>query len=247
MAVNTPVLYYGGWACNKDDIEGVSEERGLPGGLVETEIFTNESKTIYTYTSRMLIIAPIGYRQSWYIGVGQNQTRTVEYMPGARQHIQVVALMGLKNEVGQYRSWGPIVLSCKGYQAQYMTGCMKTWKKTLEKPRKEHAPNVPPWAFWMAIGSYGDINSSMVGKSGAQSAITPINLYIPKEITLETMRKLYVGKDTVSEMAEKLQDSEEWLNAWKNRAQQAQPAHMAHDEYPDNVPPEPDFGDDIPF
>ena len=246
LASANPALYFGGWACNQEDLDEVKDERGgLPAGLVSTDIYTRESKTIQVYSSRMLIIAPIGFRQSWSGGNGQTQTRSIQWAPGLRQHIQVLALMGIRLDNGAYKSWGAVTLSCKGFQAAYLTSALKDWKKALERPRKEHAPQIPAWAFWMAVGTFGqNIDTKMVGKADAQSPVTPVNLYVPKEITLETMRKLYVGKDAVNEMADKLEDAAEWLGAWKARADHPAVAPGDDENY---IPPEPAYEDEIPF
>ena len=245
FAQTTPALYYGGWACNAEDIEAVLDDRGsLPGGLVETEIFTREGKNIPTYTSRALIIAPIGFRSCWTVGARGAQTRSIQYVPGSRQHIQVLGLFGMRMPDGTYKSWGPITLSAKGYQAQYLQSALKDWKKALEKPRREHAPKVPAWAFWCALGTFGaNPETSMVGKTGAQSPVTPINLFVPKDITLDTMRKIYVGRAGVDEMADLQEEADEWLNAWKNQTPAA--AAASADDYP--LEPVEPGEEEIPF
>lgn len=251
LAVQTPALFYGGWACNQEDLDEVVDDRGsLPGGLVKTEIYTREGKNIFAFTSRILIVAPIGFRRGWITGGQDSNTRYARYMEGARQHIQILALMGQQMPDKTYQSWGPIVLSAKGYQAQYLTSAMKDWKKVLEKSRRQHAPQVPAWAFWAGVGTFGnDINIHMVGKT-AKSPITPVELFTPREVTLEMLRRLYVGKETVSEMADLMDEATDWLNAWKRHDAGANgDGQPPAGEYEDDgyIPPEPGMEDEIPF
>lgn len=248
LAQSTPAVYYGGWAANADSIDSVQEPRGgIPAGLVKTDIYTRNSKTVEAYTSRVLVVAPIGFRSCWVAGADGAQVRSLAYTPGGRQHIQVLALMGVKAD-GAYQSWGPVVLSAKGYQAQYLSTALKDWKKTLERPRREHAPNVPAWAFWCALGTFGQNPSVMqVGKGNNTSPITPIELHIPKVIDREKMITLFVGTHGVDEMASLLEEAKEWLNAWKSQSQNhAAPNGAGEDDFP--LEPVNNFSEDeIPF
>lgn len=251
LAQSTPAVYFGGWASNADSIEAVQDDRGgVPGGLIQTEIYTREGKTISAYTCRGLVVAPIGFRSCWVIGQRGAQVRSVAYQPGGRQHIQVLALMGVKVE-NSYQSWGPVVLSAKGYQAQYIQTALKDWTKALDRPRREHAKNVPAWAFWCALGTFGQQPTVIqVGKSGSTSPITPVELHVPKVIDREMMIKLFVGREGVDEMAALLDEADEWLNAWKNQSGQAQAAPAGSGYGEDDFPLEPvgNFSEDeIPF
>jgi hypothetical protein len=250
LAATTPAVYFGGWASNAEDIDAVTAERGIPGGLVQTDIFTRDSKTIQSYTSRALVVAPIGFRQCWTVGADRAATRSLTFTPGGRQHIQVLALMGLQMPDKTYHSWGPVVLSAKGFQAQYLQSALKDWKKALERPRKEFAPNVPAWAFWCALGTFGQApETRLVGKAGAQSPVTPINLFTPKEITRDTMIRVFVGREGVSEMARLQESAEDWLNAWKTQAGTNGNGHAAaavEDEYLEPIN-NGTMEDEIPF
>lgn len=253
VAPSTPALYYGGWAANAESILDVQDERGaVPNGLVPTDIYTRDGKEIQAYTSRLLVVAPISFRQAWVISQGQQTAqRSTGYVAGARQHIQVLALMGFQRPDKTYQSWGPIVLSAKGYQAAYLQSAMKDWKKVIDKGLTQMGanPKPPAWAFWAGIGTFGDkINTQNVGKNGAQSPVTPLNLFVPKEITSDLLRRLYVGRDGVTEMASLLDEAGEWLGAWKN-AESNHPNGGAAGPIDDGyIPPEPNFADDdIPF
>lgn len=248
VAKDTPAVYYGGWAANADSIEETAEERGgVPGGMVKTEIFTRDSKTVDAYTSRLLVVAPISFRQAWVVGQQQTTTRSTKYVQGGRQHVQVLCLSGYQLGDKSYKSWGPVVLSAKGYQSQYLMTAMKDWRKLIDRglAQIKANPKPPAWAFWAGIGTFGDkVDTQMVGKN-AQSPITPINLYVPKEITADLLRRLYVGRDGVAEMATLLEEASEWLSAWKSADNAAHPAGMEEDDYIPGAPPNDDL--DIPF
>jgi len=246
LATSTPAIYFGGWAANADSIEEVADDRGgLPGGLVKTDIYTRDSNTVEAYTTRLLVVAPISFRQAWI--TGQQQTvRHVKYVQGGRQHIQVLCLTGYQLQDKTYQSWGPIVLSAKGYQAQYLMSAMKDWRKAIDRALGviKANPKPPAWGFWGGIGTFGDkVDTQMVGKS-TQSPITPINLFTPKELTAELLRRLYVGRDGVDEMAQLLDEASDWLNAWKSSdVAGAQTPGIEEDDYI----PAGDPVEDIPF
>lgn len=248
MAQANPAAYFGGWAMKEEAALEVEPDRGpVPAGLIKAENVTRDGTPIQVYTSRFLVVAPISYRSGWVSGDSNGKTRQVGYMPGAKKKIQVIAIMGVK-QGESYRSWGPIMLTAQGYQVDYMISAMKDWKKAIERTRRTVAPNIPPWAFYMTLGTFGDsIKTMMVGKPGSQSPITPINTYIPKDITPDLLRKIYVGKDCVNEMVDCLEDAKEWLEAWKHgeHLTQAQSAGPEHDGFfPDE---EPMFEEEIPF
>jgi hypothetical protein len=100
--------------------------------------------------------------------------------------------------------------------------------------------------FWTING---DARMKAVG--GAQSQITPIGAYVPKEITQELMEHLFVGEDIAETMMVYLEGAQDWLHAYDAKVPNSgQPANgnggNGHDGfYPDPVPPLPD--DDILF
>lgn len=236
LATVTPVVYFGGWAVNEDAIDDVKQERGIPAGMAPTEIYTRNNKTIAAYTTRLPVVAPIGYRKSWVIKDmnGGRESRTSEYLKGARQHVQLLAMLGEKQQGGGYLPWGPIALSAKGYQAGHILTALKIWKKTLDPVVRKVAPNLSAWAFYMALGTFGkDPEVDMVGQAGAQSPITPIKLFMPVKIDEGLLKSVFVGKDTLVQMADLLDQAEPWLKAWEQKS----PATGSHGE--------PEFDEDF--
>src|SRR5690606_23854536 len=127
------------------------------------------------------------------------------------------------------------------------------WERATKAVRNKIAPGVPAWCFYLSIGTFGhERKQTMVGKR-AQKAITPITLYVPKEINETLIEKLFVGQETAETMAIYLENAQEWLQAYEDR----QAVHgngggrfnqpPPDDDFPLD-PPDPNFDEDeIPF
>jgi hypothetical protein len=257
LAQATPALYFGGWAAKFEAIEAVKKDREnlIPGGLVQTDIYTQDNKNFVAYTTRNIVCALIGFRSCWVLtdpADGRTQ-RAVEFVQGARQHMQVLALMAYKDRAGAYHPWGPVQLTVKGYMVSEFGNQVKQWQRLLSPVLKQIAPGLPATAFYMSLGTFGpEPVTRSVGKT-AKSPITPVHSYQPENITEDTLTKIYAGKEGVAKMAAMLDQAGEWLNAWKTRA--------ANSKAGAGGPPAPDFddmpsdeeyaagssGDDIPF
>ncbi len=234
-------LYYGGWACKVDDIQSAAEQQGLqvPSEWKRVTIASRDGGEFEAYTTRSIVVAPIGKRESWLLD-GQ---RYPAYTEGGRRHLQVLAYLSEahgENGSRQLYPWGPVVLTAKGYQARNLLDAFSKWNKATAQTRWKSAPGVPAWCFYLSIGTYGKERQVVsVGKPGAQSPITPIGVFNYDHMDEEILNSLFVGNETAARMAE-LQDlSIEWLNAWKGKAS-AEPLDL------DQEPPLP-LEDEIPF
>ena len=244
MPGGAPALYYGGWMCEREDLDEAVQAGGgtaLPG-LIPTDFVNREGKELPCYSTRRLILAPIGVRSSWVL----RGTRSPNYLAGARQHAQVLVLLANSPDEGKtYQPWGPAVLTAKGYQAQSILDGLKAWNRHTQAWRSTHAPNTPAWAFYLGLGSFGDApKTRMVGKSGAQSPITPLEAYLPEKLSDEMMKKLFAGRDTARRMADLARLASEWLHDWDEAVVQP------HIENVDDGPPDqygPGFEESIPF
>jgi hypothetical protein len=249
LATTQPASYYGGWSVDGDSWDAACEEykklRGVP--MTPAELTSRNGKDYKAYITRHVFVAPISYRSAWVLTneATGTTTRHGHYVEGARQHVQLLALMFSKDTDTQYAPWGPVVLSAKGFQAQKLMDSAKDWDRFLSKIRRQHAPKIPPFGFLMCLGTFGnELKQETVGK-GAKSSITPLQMATPKEATLDLLKKLYVGSGGLVLMADYLEQAKPWLEAWKGREQPAAAAPMA-----DGIPPEPEFPpmeDSIPF
>lgn len=210
--------YFGGWAANREDIDEARQQNKvdwLPSAFHEEEIVTKDNQTLLVYTARNILCAPIAMRRAWVTEEGK---RTAAYPEGqkARQHVQVLAYLAGKADTNSLAAaWGPVVLSAKGFQANNLMDSFTAWNKHTQTLRRKIAPGVPAWCFYLAIGTFGERKTAMVGKSGAQSPITPISAFLPTDLTEQTLEKLFVQNDIAGAMGVYLGDAAEWLNAWK--------------------------------
>jgi hypothetical protein len=222
MAQTAPALYYGGWEVDRQGLDDAIEEYGPINGVpfVPVDLTSKNGKEYMAYLTRYLYIAPISFREFWELGSQETgYTRVAKYQDGARHKVQLLAMLGQSDANKNIVPWGAIVLSAGGYQAGYLKECVRNWRNALEKPRKQHAPKVPVWAFWMCIGTFGtELKVENVGKN-AKSPITPIKVATPQTIDLELMKKLYVGSGGLTLMSDWLTSAREWLDAGKQPSQ----------------------------
>lgn len=230
-------LYFGGWACKVEDMQTCLDNGlTLPAGLSAVTIATRDGSEYDAYIGRLLLVAPICKRMSYLL----EGKRHPAYVEGGRKHVQILAYLAEKREKS-ITPWGPVVLSAKGYQAKNLLDNFTAWDKLTSKARHEIAPNIPAWCFYAGLGTFGkERNVEQVGKQGTQSPITPIKLYQPENMTNEQVASLFVGQDVAAIMADLLEQSTDWRNAWK---QDSQGDNGNGGDYPAM----PEFNEDTPF
>ena len=244
-----PILYYGGWGTDKQEMDDAIEAYGTPGKVIEVEMTNQDGKDYQAYVSRYVIVAPIAYRDAWFKKDGVNWLRKAKWEDGYNHHkIQMLCYRARQIEDGA-EPWGPVVLTVSGYNAGFLLDAVKNWARFLDPVRKKYALNVPAWGFWMSVGSFGpEPIFKSVGK-GTQKPINPIGLHFPtKEPTLEMLKKVFVGKDTLAEMAALMEECEEWLNNWKEDPTEQPAAASDYEEPP--FEPTTDYSEspeDMPF
>jgi hypothetical protein len=209
--------YYGGWACKMEDMDAVADQQALPipGDWKQVTISSRDGGEFEAYTSRSLIAAPIGRRESWL----SDGRRSSAYIEGGRRHLQVLCYMAEaqgSNGSRTFHPWGPVVLTAKGYQARNLLDAFSRWDKATSQIRWKAAPGVPAWCFYLSLGTFGKDRQAMnVGKPGAQSPITPISAYIPERFSEELITSLFVGNEVAGVMADLQDQAQQWLAAWK--------------------------------
>jgi hypothetical protein len=234
-------LYYGGWACKAEDVQATSNQLDLaiPSDWKLVTISSRDGGEFDAYTSRSVIVAPIGKRISWLF----DGKRHIEYVEGGRRHLQVLAYLSeSRGENGnrQFAPWGPVVLTAKGYQARNLLDAFARWDKATSQIRWKIAPGVPAWCFNLSLGTFGKERQVInVGKPGAQSPITPITAYIPDRINEDLLSSLFVGNEIAQQMSTLQDQAGEWLKAWQEEV----PVEPT-DEYIENGSP---VEEEIPF
>lgn len=209
-------LYFGGWACRSEDTQFAIESQGIqvPTDWKQVTISSRDGGEFEAYTSRNIIVAPIGKRISW-ISEGK---RSAAYVEGSRRHLQILAYLAEssgENGSRRFDAWGPVVLTAKGYQAGNVLDALALWEKVTAPIRRSITTNIPAWCFYLSLGTYGkERQVKNVGKPGAQSPITPISAYIPEKFDEKLMKDLFVGAEVAQKMAELQDQASEWLKAW---------------------------------
>jgi hypothetical protein len=221
-------LYYGGWACKAEDLQAIVESQGvtIPSNWKQVTISSRDGGEFEAYTTRSVIVAPIGKRESWLF----DGKRMPSYVEGGRRHLQVLAYMAELQgtnggnggaRAGQLIPWGPVVLTAKGYQARNLLDAFARWDKATAQMRWKFAPGVPAWCFYLTLGTFGkDRQATNVGKPGAQSPITPISVFLPDNLNeggkfADELSRLFVGQEIAAVMSDLQDQAYEWLNAWK--------------------------------
>ncbi|CAG0945313.1 hypothetical protein ANRL1_02250 [Anaerolineae bacterium] len=215
-----PAAYFGGFAADLDAFEAVHATlgMGMPKSWSKFDKTNRQGKTYGVYCARSLVIAPMGYRESWQ--TEDRKTRYPKYTEGCQRHIQILAqaALMLKDEATggvKFVPWMPMVVSTRGTQCARLLGAVNDWNaKTRPLRAKLGTRGKNPFVFWIRVGTFGDRKQEMVGKV-KQSPITPITLDVPTELNEQTLAARYVGNDMVLAMAEMTRASAEWLNAWK--------------------------------
>lgn len=207
------VRYFGGWAADAQDVEAA----GLTLPEFAREFWTAKDGGSYeVYTRRSVAVAPIAKRFRFFEGRG---------------HLHILSLLAsLQNK--SYLPWGPVVLSAKGYAAMSLESALNTWAKDTAKERREFANNLPAHFFYAPLGTFGrERQQAMAGKKGQQSPYTPVQVWLPENITVETLRKWFVGTETSNLMATLKAEATPWLEAWKQREQAAAVPENGDDIY----------------
>lgn len=244
--------FFGGFAVTVEDWQKACEEWGFdqpcdPPGFAQSQIDTQDGRTLEVFLGRNLIVAPIANRVTWANADGQ---RFSDYAPGTRQHAQVICLMAHKLEDGSFETFGPVMITAKGYQAKNVLDSFGAWDRATKQIRGKVAPGVPAWCFYLSVGTFGaERKQALVGKN-AQSPITPITAFIPKEITGALMERLFVGQEYAEVMLNYLEGAEEWLHAYDPKSMLAAGIQLGGQPQPmddfglDPIPPN---GEDVPF
>lgn len=205
--------YYGGWATDYDKLDDVLglTDRAFPLTFVQAEATTRDTNKSYQIAcTRVVLVAPIGKRQSWISKEGTN--RASHYLAGYRQHLQVLAYLAQREDEKTLRAWGPVTLSAKGYQAGKILQAFKEWDSRSATPRKKYT--LPANVFWLPIGTFGERVTEKVGKGNLTSPITPVAAFLPKEVDDDYLTKMFVGETIALEMHGLYLQAKSWLEAW---------------------------------
>jgi hypothetical protein len=228
-------LFFGGWACNSDELQKSADAQGLeiPADLHLFHASSRDGKAYDEHITRSLLVAPIAMRVSWYLFADGQTKRSADYFELARRHVQILAFMGVKDKDGKYQPWGPVVLSAKGHQASSLItftkkqqqegkwGAFDMFAKASAQLRTELAKengltDLPSWMFYTPVGTFGkERKQDLAGKGSNKSPITPMSTFVDG-LNKGLLESLFVGEENIDIMAGLKEQAEDWLNAWKN-------------------------------
>ena len=211
-------LYFGGFAASITNIKAAAETwENCPypiPGFVEDNLTQKDGTVTPSIAARSLQVAPIGMRQFSTILADGKTKRVAPFTKGARPAIQVLAILGYKDEQKRTNAWAPVMLTAKGYQVNHIQKAFTDWKKAITPFMKEIAPGMPSDVtnlFWMHIGTFGPERKA---EQHGESTITPVSAFIPDNMTAQQVENQYVGNDMAEFMAALSIQSAEWLKAY---------------------------------
>lgn len=229
MAQTSPVSYYGGWNINADSLEEMQQSGELTvmidqTGWTKSTKSGRDNKDYSVYETRVLHLAPIGRRMSWITKDGKS--RMPDYSPEhSRSHLQILCLVGCTVDTGSGKGIhcvGPGVISVKGKgQTEALNAAFAAWKRSIDSLRPAmNAKGLPLFSWWMTIGTRGEAEFESIGQGNTKSDITPLRaLMADGKLELAHMAPRFIGKPNFDYALTLLDQSQEWLAAWKQPAQ----------------------------
>lgn len=217
MAQLGGTAFYGGWDISEEySGDAVKEIGDLPGWELVDRVSQSNSKTYKVWTTRSILFAPIASRTA-FASIDDPAVLYPTMVPGTRTKMQVLGLLANRVD-GEIQYWGPAVITLRSTKAGQFRGVMRDWEKHAGDSIAKIAPHLPPWVFWMEVGTFGkERNESMAGKGNQQSPVANIVLQTP-ELNEETLQELFVGQELMIEMLRFKREADEWLTAWSEEA-----------------------------
>lgn len=247
------VRYFGGFACTTEKIQAASDHwKDAPfpiPGFVKTSHPVKGSK-IEVLAARSLVVSIIGVRE--YSSIEDEATgrksRLAPYTKGARPGIQVLCVLGYRDEQKAIHPWAPVMLTAQGYQVNHIKDAIQSYRKAIKPFVKKLIPDATDSMlslFWMYLGTFGEFNQVTVGKGKNSQFITPIKTFIPEDLDEHKVENMYVGEGMAEFMTDLSEKSQDWLSVFtKMAAAQKANQPVVDAGYPEEPPPPED---DIPF
>lgn len=183
-----------------------------------------------TYSTRIVMAAPIASRQTWYKG---------------RSIFSVLAMLAYTDEDKSLKSLFPAVLNAGGKgNSEDIRSAMKEWQSETAVWRNQFAAGVPLNEFYIPLGTYGDkrVARDVTGKGGKSSKVAVIRTFVPSlddDAQIEAyLEQQHVGEEVADVMVGMLADAQEWL-AWKPK--------KFEEKQVSNDPQDPNYDDDGGF
>ena len=223
------VLKYGGWVASYENVMDVVTG-DVPSKLESATFNSMTGGTYDVFATRNMAFAPIGKRFQWAYRYSPEGER--DPSDKGRGHLQVLGISAFLNEDRTYNIWKATILSAKGLSAKTLQDALAEWDKKTIAIRSSEGNGIPSNFFWLHLGTFGkEVNKMRVGSGNKANYITPIQIYIPEELNIEYLKKVYVGKGVATTMSVLASESKEWLAEWDNKkgdkpaVEEPQPEH----------------------
>jgi len=235
---------YGGWVASYENVlesiptnpEGRAD---IPTKLSQETFHSDYSGSSYeVFTTRNIAFAAIGKRFKWTYRTPPDGSK--DPSDKGRGHLQVLGLSAFLNDDKSYKLWLPVILSAKGLSAKSLQDALDSWERKTIALRASECNGLPANFFWSHLGTFGkDVQKLQVGRGNKSNYITPIQIYMPSELNIDFLKRVYVGKDAAITMSVLAEQSQDWLTEWSKDSQgneadtSSDPDNVADADYPD--------------
>jgi hypothetical protein len=216
------------WRNGKSAMEDLGAENiNFKGGFFfsteqageETEIkgwskssFKTNGKKVEGLACSKAMVSFVRSRRRWFKEMdGKKEFRPWnKYEKGFRAHIQIIGFI----KGFPY----PVAFPFKGLGVNNIDSVMKEHYSKIVTLANREAPDpkkgLPPYAFWTVVeaGPHEEVGS------GTTSEATLPRIYLPKQVTPETVKALYVGRDLLKESQDLYRLAEDWAHRWDSQA-----------------------------
>lgn len=197
--------YYGGWQGEQKQLEG--QDWTLSKSWERYDFTTRDGKTIPSVGNRIVTVGLIANRTRYTRGQDIHDVR-LTWEQGYSSHTQWLGAMFSNTAMTDII---PVVLTVKGTQAGNMFKAVKAWQEALATANKAWS-NYAISAFALSFGTTGDERKArMVGKTGSQSPIVPI------EACIANVEKRLISRETIERMLDLRTQAKAWLDDWRNQ------------------------------
>jgi len=212
------VPYTGGFLFPYEYLtEGATIPRWEPARRV-----VGDGKEIEGLGCAMAGISIVRYRRRWVSD--DNIVRSWNnYEPGLnlRSHMQAVGF------IKGYPD--PVCFTWKGMSMEnVLTALQEHHRKIVSLVNKTipaDKPKLPTYAFWLGIkpGAH-----AMVGQGQKKSEVTPPTLFLPKAVTLDYCKGIYVGREVLLASQQLFHELDSWVKNWDRDGAPKSPEHNGH-------------------
>jgi hypothetical protein len=219
------VRKFGGWVAGYEDVlENASTDNDgmpiIPEKLVQENFVSSSGNPYSVYSVRNIAFAPIGKRFKWTYRTLSDGSK--DPSDKGRGHVQVFGLSSFLDDNKVYNLWKPVILSAKGLSAKSLQDAISEWERKTLAIRMSEGNGIPSNFFWSHLGTFGnEINKAQVGSGNKSNYITPVQIYLPQEINVDFLKKVFVGKGVATTMSVLAEEAKEWLEEWGEKSNQA--------------------------